>query len=334
MCTCKYCGKVFSTKQQLGGHVTFCELNPNKRHNLDLLHLARNNKNVKDETFVCKYCGKIVGNNGCLVLHERRCKLNPLYVPTQKQITRKIKKNKPRKLSEEHKQKIRDGLAKWKKQNEQLFLEYSRGKSKCCENFKQMLRNKNISFIEEYTPFIPNRLYSLDIAFPNEKIGIEINGSQHYTTNGELNDKTLEKQKYFEEHGWKIFQIYYKQCYNINIEDFSDILSLDIYDKSYIQEDFDVRRKNKVKKELERKKYLEQREKEKLQKEEIQYSIIKNLIENSGIDFSKSGWSRKAQEYIKKYNPEWNSGVFRIIRRYCPEFLKQDNVWKRKGSIF
>jgi very-short-patch-repair endonuclease len=334
MYTCKYCGKKFSNKQQLGGHVTFCKLNPNNQHNLDLLHLARNNKNKKNENFVCKYCGKKVGNNGCLVLHERRCKLNSLYVPTQKQIEREIKKNKPRKLSEETKQKIREGLARWKKQNEQLFLEYSRGKSKCCENFKQMLRNKNISFIEEYTPFIPEKLYSLDIAFPNEKIGIEINGSQHYTTTGELNEKTIEKQKYFEEQGWKIFQVYYKQCYNININNFSDILTLDIYDKSYIQKDFDLRYKNKVKKELERKKYLEQREKEKLQKEEIQYSIIKNLIENSGIDFSKSGWSRKAQEYIKKYNPEWNSGVFRIIRKYCPEFLKQNNVWKRKGSIF
>ena len=59
-----------------------------------------------------------------------------MYVPTQKQIEREIKRNKPRKLSEETKQKIREGLARWKKQNEQLFLEYSRGKSKCCENFK------------------------------------------------------------------------------------------------------------------------------------------------------------------------------------------------------
>ena len=219
---------------------------------------------------------------------------------------------------------------RWKKENEQLFLEYSRGKSKCCENFKQMLRNKNISFVEEYTPFIPNRLYSLDIAFPNEKIGIEINGSQHYTTNGELNDRTLEKQKYFEDSGWKIFQIYYKQCYNINVEDFSDILSLDIYDKSYIQEDFNIR--EKIRKEKE--KVIQDKILKKIEKEECNKKYIELLINDSGIDFSKSGWSRKAQEYIKKYNPEWNSGVFRIIRRYCPEFLKQDNVWKRKGSIF
>ena len=334
MSTCKYCGKVFSNKQQLGGHITFCELNPNKKHNLDLLHLARKNKNVKDEKFVCKYCGKKIGNKGCLVLHERKCKLNPLYVPTQKQIEQEIKRNKPRKLSEETKQKIREGLARWKKENEQLFLEYSRGKSKCCENFKQMLRNKNISFIEEYTPFIPDRLYSLDIAFPNEKIGIEINGSQHYTVNGELNDKTLEKQKYFEERGWKIFQIYYKQCYTINIDEFSDILALNIHGKSYIQEDFDIRYKNKAKKEVERKKYLEQREKEKLQKEEIQYYIIKNLIENSGIDFSKRCWSKNAKEYLIERNELFDKQIFRSIKKYFPEFLKRNDVWKRKGSIF
>lgn len=334
MYTCKYCGKVFSNKQQLGGHITFCELNPNKHHNLDLLHLARNNKNDKLEKHVCKYCGKKIGNKGCLVLHERKCKLNPLYVPTQKQIECEIKKNKPRKLSEETKQKIREGLAKWKKENEQLFLEYSRGKSKCCENFKQMLRNKNISFVEEYTPFIPERLYSLDIAFPNEKIGIEINGSQHYKTNGELNEKTIEKQKYFEAQGWKIFQIYYKQCYTISIDKFSDILALNIYDKSYIQEDFDLRYKNKAKKEIERKKYLEQREKEKLQKEEIQYSIIKNLIENSGIDFSKRCWSKNAKEYLIERNELFDKQIFRSIKKYFPEFLKRNDVWKRKGSIF
>lgn len=105
---------------------------------------------------------------------------------------------------------------------------------------------------------------------------------------------------------------------------------MDIYDKSYIQEDFDIR--EKIRKEKE--KVIQDKILKKIEKEECNKKYIELLINNSGIDFSKGGWSRKAQEYIKKYNPEWNSGVFRIIRRYCPEFLKQDNVWKRKGSIF
>lgn len=54
---------------------------------------------------------------------------------------------------------------------------YCRKKSKCQENFKQYLRSKNIDFVEEYCPYPNERLFSLDIAWPDEKIAIEINGS-------------------------------------------------------------------------------------------------------------------------------------------------------------
>lgn len=333
MFKCKYCNREFNTKQQLAGHVSHCSLNPNYENNMNILEKARKYKKLYDKSsiiFNCPFCGKEVGNKGCLELHKRRCEKNPEYKPTKLQLEKSERKNKPKKLSEEHKQHIREGLSRWRKENEEIFLQYSRGKSKCCENFKNMLKENKIDFIEEYSPFIPERLYSLDIAFPDIKIGIEINGSQHYNSDGELNEKTLEKQKFFEERGWKLFQIYYKDCYSIDIKNFSDILILSPRNKQYIKSDFDIR--EKIRKEKE--KVIQDKILKKIEKEECNKKYIELLINNSGIDFSKSGWSRKAQEYIKKYNPEWNSGVFRIIRRYCPEFLKQDNVWKRKGSIF
>ena len=88
-----------------------------------------------------------------------------------------------------------------------------------------------------------------------------------------------------------------------------------------------------TKKELKRKQ-KEDKLLEKIKNDEKNKTIIFNLINNSGIDFSKQGWSKKAQEYIKQYNRNWNNGVFRIIKRYYPDFLKQDNVWKRKGTIY
>lgn len=79
----------------------------------------------------------------------------------------------------------------------------------------------------------------------------------------------------------------------------------------------------KVKKE----KDIKQKEKEQKEKE-----IILNLINNSGIDFSQSGWSSKAKQYLKERDELWNVGIFRCIRKYAPEFLEREDVWKRKGS--
>ena len=58
----------------------------------------------------------------------------------------------------------------------------------------------------------------------------------------------------------------------------------------------------------------------------------KNLINNSGIDFSKSGWSTQATKYLKERGELWNKLIFKCIRKYYPEFLQREDVWKRKGS--
>ena len=36
------------------------------------------------------------------------------------------------------------------------------------------------------------------------------------------------------DNGWIVFEIHYSKCYNININDFEDILKLPIYDKDYV----------------------------------------------------------------------------------------------------
>lgn len=168
----------------------------------------------------------------------------------------------------------------------------------------------------------------------DEKIGVEINGSQHYNSYGEINDKTLEKQEYFEKRGWKIIQVYYKDCYNIDIKKFSDILELPIKDKKYIKEDIISIHSNKERKERQKEEKLLERLNIKNNIYEQNKKIVDDLIYNSNIDFTKKGWSKNALKYIKTKNSKWNSGIFRIIRKYRPDFLKQDIVWKRKGSIY
>lgn len=198
-----------------------------------------------------------------------------------------------------------------------------------CENLKKYLKSKNISFVEEYEPF-DDINYCLDIAWPDEKIAIEVNGNQHYDKNGNLSKYYLKRHRLFKERGWKIFEIHYTKCYNNldKINELKDIFKLPIYDKKYVGLYFSKKEKNKQKR-------IKEKEEKLLKKKSIQdkhKKIIDDLIENSNIDFSKSGWSGKAIKYLKEKNQLFSKVIFREIRKYRPDFLLNKNVWKRKGS--
>lgn len=294
----------------------------------------------------CKFCSREIGNKGCLVLHEKYCLKNPNRVISKTQAYKEDKDSrrdengkiqsywKGKHLSEEHKEKLRKSYYKWTSENREKFLKYSSGQSEPCEFFKELLRKNNIDFIEEYIPYWEERGYRLDIAFPDEKIGIEINGTQHYDEDGNLNKSTLDKQVFFEERGWKIIQIYYKDVYKENPKCLEDLLKLPIRDKKYIKEDFYTLTTAKNKKAIEKQNKLKEKILKAEEKENREKEIIRNLIYNSGIDFSKSTWSKQSIEYLKSRNELWNKGIFRCIRKYFPEFLQRDDVWKRKGSMY
>lgn len=314
--------------------------------------------------YKCKYCNREIKNKGALIVHEKSCLLNPNrkkcknrignhgktkgYKGTNQFIKAKQEckqlnvseetKEKIRKsllgkhLSDEHKNNIRKGLQHWKDTHKEEFINYSKQKSKCAENFKNYLKQNNINFIEEYCPYPNERLYSLDIAWPDEKIAVEINGSQHYDKNGNLNQYTLDKQIFFEKKGWKIIQIYYKWCYGVieNYKEINSIFDLPIHNKEYVKECFTrkyLKNKEKIDNHLKRLE-LKQQEYDKRKQ------IIENLINNSGIDFTKSHWPTEAVKYLENRNELWNKGIFRCIRKYYPEFLQRKDIWKRKGSKY
>lgn len=84
MYICKYCGKSFQTKHQLGGHINKCASNPNYSREKILQSLikarsAKQNKQKNKDTneYHCKYCGKICIGRNSLTQHELRCKKNP-----------------------------------------------------------------------------------------------------------------------------------------------------------------------------------------------------------------------------------------------------------------
>lgn len=126
-----------------------------------------------------------------------------------------IRPKKTRTTPEEIKAKISESRKKYLLANPESHPWKNKDKfqSKPCEYFKQKLRDKSINFVEEYNP-LKDRAFSIDIAFPEKMIGIEINGNQHYERNGELKDYYKKRHELIESTGWKLYELHYTLAWN------------------------------------------------------------------------------------------------------------------------
>ena len=313
---------------------------------------------MENNRYICKYCNKEVGNKGCLVLHERHCKQNPNRIPCKgnygktnghiawnkgltKETSEKIKLRSelvhqkylnneiiPSFLGKHHTQETKEKISTSRKKylsnhkDEHVWKRNSKFISIPCQNLKNKFNELGIKYIEELTPF-DDYNYSIDIAWPDIKIGIEVNGNQHYNNDGTLVEYYQKRHNIFESRGWKLYEIHYSKCYNININNFQDILNLDIYDKEYVKELFD----KKINKSII---YFENKKK-KEEKINFYKNAIILLIKESNIDFSKFGWVNKAQNYLKEnFNILLKGNISRFIKKYYPDFFKQENIFIRK----
>ena len=122
-----------------------------------------------------------------------------------------------KKHTAESKAKMSKSRKDWLKNNpdKHPWKRHDKFKSKPCENVKTFLRNNNILFIEEYTPDNIERNYSIDIALPDKRISLEVNGNQHYERDGTLKPYYQERQNILENAGWIVYQIHYSACYNL-----------------------------------------------------------------------------------------------------------------------
>ena len=87
MFKCKYCGREFEKSSQLGGHIVWCELNPNRSGKCNFKFNKEKNEIrkidiLRDDLF-CQYCGKQCKNLNSLRQHEIRCKENPNKIHTK-----------------------------------------------------------------------------------------------------------------------------------------------------------------------------------------------------------------------------------------------------------
>lgn len=118
----------------------------------------------------------------------------------------------------EQRQRMSAAKRKWNLENperlRQLMIERAKNLSVPCERLKTWLRTREIPFIEEFEPLRHlGRYYSIDIAFPDRKIGIEVNGNQHYEKDGRLKERYQKRHDDIEADGWTLYEIHYPICF-------------------------------------------------------------------------------------------------------------------------
>lgn len=198
----------------------------------------------------------------------------------------------------------------WRKKNKQISVP--------CEKIKDKLLSNNISYIEEYQP-LNNRFFSIDIAFPDKKIGLEINGNQHYNSDGSLKEYYQNRHDLIESNGWKIYELHYSLAYN---DEYIDIIINHLkYNYNLENIDYSPYIKEKVKKRT-RKEYFDIKN-DKFDSEQKEY-IDKVL--KSDIDFSKYGWVSKISKIINKKPQKVN----KWMKRYMNDFYINNCFKKNK----
>jgi len=85
-----------------------------------------------------------------------------------------------------------------------------------CDKAKSLLKELSIPFIEEYQPLRhKGRFFSVDIAFPDKMVMVEINGRQHYESDGSLKPYYQDRHDLIEAEGWKVYEIPYHRAFNV-----------------------------------------------------------------------------------------------------------------------
>ena len=87
-------------------------------------------------------------------------------------------------------------------------------KSEPCERLKQKFKEHDLDFSEEFNDISWEHNYSIDVAFPSSKIGIEVNGNQHYNNDGTLTDYYQKREDHLKSLGWTIYQVHYSLVYS------------------------------------------------------------------------------------------------------------------------
>lgn len=185
----------------------------------------------------------------------------------------------------------------------------SKFKSAPCELVKEHLTNKDIVFIEEWQP-LADKMYSIDIAFPDIKFGIEINGNQHYNKDGTLKEYYRNRHNEIVSAGWQLLELHYSIAYNLSKFDTLYTIKEQPDYSSYFEER-ELRKAKRI--------IPEARGVKLSRKTDEKWEPYKELVINSGVDFAKFGWVSKISKVLNLKDQNVNGWM----KRYLPDFYEE-----------
>lgn len=229
-CKCEFCGVELETKLALRKHLPFCEKHTHRA--------AYNN-------WECN-CGKVFRTRKLLQEHKRKCELHKdkkTYIvfkcefcglernTTKEAATKHLKycKGNPNRIecpshkhSEETKKRISESMKKHLEKHPDMAgfkLNHSSKESYPEKYFREWLQKEKLFSEREYQV----GRYALDFAWPERKIYLEIDGSQHHSDYMIKHDE--ERTKKLSELGWVCVQrVYWPDYKKLNLKERENFL--------------------------------------------------------------------------------------------------------------
>lgn len=327
MYKCIYCNKEFKTSIGLYIHIKKIHnivMNFDERYKF--INYICENKEIPK----CKYCDNeiyVKNKRGSIICDNIECKHKYLS-----DIQKEIHKNNPQLAVNARKRRI----------------EYLSNPNNFYKTAYGIRANKNMSYLEKW--FFDNIIakyklydkyliineykitndnftsaYSLDFAFMNIKLDVELDGKCHFNRDNERIEHDIIRDNYLLSNGWNIYRISYKDIK----ENEKDVIEkfLFLLENNEFEYDDNYYIKHKL---LNNQDLIIDKNKEKLLKKEQHNSYIKNILidleNNSNIDFSKFGWVNKAKNYLSDKGFNYKQ-LHRTIQVYYPEFFTNNNVF-------
>lgn len=231
---CQYCGKICKRPGTLKLHEQSCHSNPNRvqiKHNYCNFHSERL---ARPEGWKCPFCDSIFMSKNKLYAHRHAEHPDTIKSKNRDSVCPYCNEKYTGKKRDHYKlcTKKPHGPHKWTNEERAHLAEVKRQfakehPEKCnwkstdkfvsppCETLKTILADNKFKFESEYTDASWSHAYSLDIAFIDIKLDIEVNGNQHYY-GGQLKPYYQERHDYLVSQGWEVIELHFKDCYRPN----------------------------------------------------------------------------------------------------------------------
>lgn len=303
MTQCKICNKNFKNPLALSIHF--------KTHKITSEEYWRRFLDKAETT--CKICGK----------DRKWRKANKFNQCSDEKCRKKLIKFKH---TDESKEKIRESRLRYLEKNsgKTAWERRADGKMSYLEKWFYNDVICKFSLDGRHKIYAEKRVASflIDYAFVDEMIAVEIDGKCHFTNGNERVEKDKRKSDFLQEKGWYVYRIAYDEIKDRPAETTQRFLEfLERKSESSgtnVDEGYFLSRQETA---ALRRKQQEQKQQEKKDKKEKQIQERRDQILESGIDFSKYGWVNE----VSKILGITGQATGRWIRRYMPDFYKQNN---------